>query len=324
MIKKLLIFIPTYNRPAALRKCLGTIIPQSKIYEDRLRILVNDNDSPGNVNDSITSEFNFKNLFFRKNPSNIGANANMNLGFIFAEKDEFLWILGDDDYLVEDGLDKIFATNGDLDLILMTHATSEIYTNYSIEKSYKDWMSFWVSANIFNMKTFGEFIGSVFYYHNTSFPHAAIQWSAAMERQLKIKLVPLSEVLQRTISQENNTNENYSLAWTGAFGLASILDEQEGSKFVIYWLRKYGINFFQNRTAEPEIFSHSIAIIKNMPLNVRFFYFKSKFRFYIYSIGFRIKNKLVDKDGNLPLISKSLLLRLQRFIVKENTVSRAK
>ena len=50
---KLFIYIPTYNRPIALRKLLDSLVLQSKDYESNLRILINDNNSDNNVNDNI-------------------------------------------------------------------------------------------------------------------------------------------------------------------------------------------------------------------------------------------------------------------------------
>lgn len=317
---KLFIYIPTYSRPEALRKSLGTLVPQAKKYADRVRIMVSDNDSPGCVNDGILSEFGFENLSFRKNPSNIGGNANMNLGFVFAKKDEFLWILGDDDYLSDKALDKIFSCDGDLDMILLTHTSSPAVSSYSIERSYKEWMSFWVSANIFNMKTFGVFIENVFYYHNTSYPHVALQWSAAVHRQLKMMLLPLSGMLERTVSTENNTNENYSLAWNGALGLVTILEKSEGSKFAMFWLRHYGINLLLYKNTFPHIYEQSIPIILKLPMRVKLVYYETKIRYYAFLACWKVMNAVKDKDGNIPFVRKSLLQKLKRIVAKDNSV----
>ncbi|HHT9158551.1 MAG: hypothetical protein A2047_01020 [Omnitrophica bacterium GWA2_41_15] len=322
LIMKLFIYIPTYSRPEALRKSLGTLVHQAKKYADRVRIMVSDNDSPGCVNDGILSEFVFENLSFRKNPSNIGGNANMNLGFVFAKKDEFLWILGDDDYLCDNALDKIFSCDGDLDLILLTHISSPALSNYSIERSYKEWMSFFVSANIFNMKTFGVFIENVFYYHNTSYPHVAIQWLAAMtvNRQLKMMMLPLSGMIVRTVSTENNTGENYSLAWTGALGLVTILEKSEGSKFAIFWLRHYGINLLLYKNRFPHNYEQSISIILKLPMRVKLVYYETKIRYYFFLVSWKVMNAVEDKDGNIPFVGKSLLQKVKRIVVKDNSV----
>ena len=316
---KLFIYIPTYSRPEALRKSLGTLVPQAKKYADRVRIMVSDNDSPGCVNDGILSEFGFENLSFRKNPSNIGGNANMNLGFVFAKKDEFLWILGDDDYLCDKALDKIFSCDGDLDLILLTHTSSPAVSSYSIERSYKEWMSFWVSANIFNMKTFGVFIENVFYYHNTSYPHVALQWSAAVHRPLKMMMLPLSGMLERTVSTET-VSENYSLAWTGALGLVTILEKSEGSKFAMFWLGHYGINLLLYKNRFPHNYEQSISIIRKLPMRVKLGYYETKIRYYAFLASWKVMNAVKDKNGNIPFAGKSLLQKVKRIVVKDNAV----
>jgi len=321
LIMKLFIYIPTYNRPVALRKCLGTLIPQAKKYANNLRIMVNDNDSSDFVNDGILSEFDFENLSFRKNPYNIGGNANMNLGFVFAKKDEFLWILGDDDFLCDNALDKIFCCEGNLDLILLTNISTPQASSYSIEKSYKEWMSFWVSANIFNMKTYGAFIEDVFHYHNTSYPHVAIQWSAAVNQSIKMMLIPLNGMLERTVSNENiSSSESYSLAWTGALGLVNLLNKSNGSNFAIFWLKLYGINLFLYKNNIPHIYEQSISSILKLSMLVKLTYYITKMRYYLFLIGYKIKNTLKNKDGNIPFIRNSLMQKMRKIVVKDNVV----
>jgi glycosyltransferase involved in cell wall biosynthesis len=321
---KLFIYIPTYNRPESLRKCLKTLFPQANKYSDRVRIMVNDNNSDNCVNDNLLSEFSYKSFSLRKNSYNIGGNANMNLGFIFANQDEFLWILGDDDYLCDTALDTIFSCDSNNDLLLMTNTAIKSEVNYSIQKSYEEWKSFWVSANVFNMKTYKKYIGSVFYYHNTSYPHVAIQWVSAISQNIKMVLLPLSQTLERTVSKENNSDENYSLAWTGAFGLSAIINQNDGNRFLIFWLKNYGINLFLYKKSEPDNYDKTVSFILKRPLKVIYFYFKAKMQFHAFQIGLIIKNNFKNKNGEVPFIKKRLLLKIQKFVLKENVVFKIK
>jgi hypothetical protein len=319
---KLFIYIPTYNRPIALRKLLDSLVLQSKDYKSNLRILINDNNSDNYVNDNILNEYNSNILFFRKNTCNIGGNANMNLGFIFAQPDEFLWILGDDDYLEPYALKYIFSSDKtNSDLILFTNEDSNHNTLYDIRKSYSEWMSFWVSSNIFKIDSFKNYVYSTFYYHNTSYPHIAIQWEAQKNNKLSVTTLPLKNILNRTVSDENNTAENYSLAWTGALVLSELLNKNDAEEFVKYWLKNYGINYFKNESQLKNSFDISRLVIFKLSYRIRYLYYTTKLRFILYDVSSKVYYGISLKNRNM-IKNSSLYKKLVKFIKNENSITK--
>lgn len=318
---KLLIYIPTYNRPVALRNLLNSLIKQSFEFSDKLRIFINDNNSDNQVNDSIIDEYkNCNLLYFRKNTCNVGGNANMMLGFIFARQDEYLWILGDDDYLEDSALKQIFSVIGNnSDLIIFSKTNNTFETSYNIHKSYEKWMSFWVSSNIFKVETFNKFVHSTFHYHNTSYPHIAIQWLANSENNLSVTILPLDKVLNRTISEENNTAENYSLAWTGAFGLSEILNREDACLFVEYWLNNYGINYFENELRMKNSFDISKLYIFKLSNKIKVIFYFTRFRYIVFKSSKKIFNLIPIENRNKIKKSK-LYNKIVNLILNKNSV----
>lgn len=88
--------LPTYNRPAGLKKCLETIISQS--YRN-LEIIISDNSSTDEKVQQVISEFAAKDSrikHFRQH-TNIGLEENFNFVYAKATADYFIW-MSDDDY----------------------------------------------------------------------------------------------------------------------------------------------------------------------------------------------------------------------------------
>lgn len=87
--------IPTYNRPAELRRALNEVVNQT--YH-RLEIIVSDNATPGDEVGKIVQEFMARDSrirFFRQ-PSNIGALHNFQFVLEQASGEYFLWAADDD------------------------------------------------------------------------------------------------------------------------------------------------------------------------------------------------------------------------------------
>jgi GT2 family glycosyltransferase len=115
---KLFIYIPTYNRPNAIRAQLSALAPQVANHKDRVRVLVSDNASPHGIYDDLQKEFGTDYIRFRKNAGNIGGNANIMLGFVFAKSDEFLWILSDNDIVTPTAIEYLISQlRTDIDFI---------------------------------------------------------------------------------------------------------------------------------------------------------------------------------------------------------------
>lgn len=101
----LTIAIPTYNRSKILEESLLSIIPQLKKHSDSIEFLISDNCSSDNT-EEVVSKFinsNFK-INYIKNKENIGMDRNF-VQCLQKAKGKYIWILGDDDHLLDDSLD---------------------------------------------------------------------------------------------------------------------------------------------------------------------------------------------------------------------------
>ncbi len=105
------IAIPAYGRPQELKFGLSRLISQiSGKYEDQIEIVVSDDCTPDNRLDEIkdlSGRYSF--IKFRRYPENIGLERNL-LACAEGCRGEFLWLLGDDDYIeTDDGIDQIMT-----------------------------------------------------------------------------------------------------------------------------------------------------------------------------------------------------------------------
>ncbi len=105
--KLLTIAIPTYNRAPFLRENLGRLLKQLEGYEERVELLVSDNcstdDTEAAVGELIARGARIR---YNRNEANLGMDGNFVYCLTRAEG-EYVWILGDDDYLLEGALGRI-------------------------------------------------------------------------------------------------------------------------------------------------------------------------------------------------------------------------
>lgn len=124
LLKKLAICIPTYNRGNFLLECLQSIVLSIRGYEKDIEVIISDNASTDNTEDIVRTmkkEFSF--IRYYKNKENLGAEKNFYVAINYSVA-EYIWILGDDDKIAENALQKV------LDMIKKKY--SLIISNYSI------------------------------------------------------------------------------------------------------------------------------------------------------------------------------------------------
>lgn len=104
---KLAILIPTYNRAAILTENLSGILRDS--LAETVSIYVSDNCSSDNT-ESVMRDLQSKNrnVFYKRNPIDIGFDDNLLSLMRWAEGD-YVWFMGDDDYILEGALDRILG-----------------------------------------------------------------------------------------------------------------------------------------------------------------------------------------------------------------------
>lgn len=121
-MKKLLIYIPSYNRAKSLELQLDSIADSAnRISFD---VIINDNCSPDSDGYSKIREYCEKeNFIYHRNSVNIGADANIFNGFLVGMDYEYLWILSDDDLLKKGSVDTVLDfLGGKMDVLFFTHS----------------------------------------------------------------------------------------------------------------------------------------------------------------------------------------------------------
>lgn len=262
---QLFVYIPTYNRPEALRRQLSVLAAQRDDWPGALRILVNDNASCALTDEdcvAMSSEFG---VDVRRNPANIGGNANIALGFVFARVDEYLWILSDNDILGPGALHYI-ASQG------VREGADAIVFSTKIDEPTEQvhqWSAAWdgvqetglISNVIYRASVFLPHAAQAFFYHNTSFPHLCVLLSTLEARgSLSYRVLPSRELFAPE-SPHGEHPGDYSLSLTGMPQLLPLLPASQARKFARLWLRGHGREYFRHRAAYPAVFLCSRACL---------------------------------------------------------------
>lgn len=259
---RLLVYIPSYRRPAELGAQLERLLPQLGQHAGRVRVLVSDNATPGPEYGGIRARFEPAGIQFRRNGVNLGGNANIAMGFAFAEPDEFLWILSDDDPVSPDALDYLLPRlSPEVDLCVMRpDVTCEEDVAYA-------WASGWdeplktgtglVSAALFHMGALAPYVPQAFSFHNTSFPHLAVVLAKAKaEGSVRFRL------LRRAFEYNPAGRGDYSLSLTGFPQLAILMPRDAGERFCLEWIQHYRQAFVANAARHPLNFLATVALMK--------------------------------------------------------------
>ena len=206
------------------------------------------------------------NIQFRQNVGNIGGNANIALGFIFAQPDEFLWILSDNDIVADGAIAYILnILNKEIDFYCF---------NYSIEESTEveylwedgcqapmDWRLGLISDGLYNVNSIKSSIDAAFYYHNSSFPHLAVAFSTMkMKKLVKFGLLPRAKI-NNTMLDSAECPTDYTLANVCMPLLVPLFPTEEAKSFAIMWLRKHGVDFYLNKNRHYHLYLQSKAML---------------------------------------------------------------
>ena len=114
--------IPTYNRRDLLLMTLDNLLPQLKQHE--IPVYIRDNASP---DDTVAMLERYKaekysNLFFKRNPENLGFDRNLRL-VVEDASTEYCWLLGDDDWADDGAVAAIMsALSSHVGLVLVNSA----------------------------------------------------------------------------------------------------------------------------------------------------------------------------------------------------------
>ena len=265
-MNKLFIYIPTYNRPVALKAQLSALLPQIAKMPEDVRILVNDNASDKPLEEFQEKYASFQNIQFRSNSGNIGGNANIALGFVFAQLNEFLWILSDNDIVTDTALDYILGLlDNTIDFYCFNYSIKEpTVVDYKWElgcQTSMDWHLGLISDALYNVNSVKESIDAAFYYHNSSFPHLAVAFSAMKKKgQVKYMLLP-REKINNAIFNSTECPTDYSLAHVCMPLLVPLFPAKEGKSFSLSWLSNHGVDLYRNRKCHYHLYIQSKATL---------------------------------------------------------------
>ncbi len=267
-MNKLFIYIPTYNRPEALKAQLSVLVPQITGLTNNVRLLVSDNDSTNQMYVDIKEKYSgYENVEFRQNVGNIDGNANMSLGFVFARKDEFLWILGDNDTIGGSAIDYILGVlDKSIDFYCFNFSVNEATAiDYSWEQGWQtpmDWRMGLISDALYNINSVKDSIEQAFFYHNSSFPHLAVGCAAAKSKgNVKFMLLP-HEKIHNSLFRSDEFFTDYSLASVCMPLLLPLFPENEAKSFSVGWLRRHVVGMYRNRNARYHLFLQTRTLLR--------------------------------------------------------------
>lgn len=262
----LLVYIPTYNRPDSLRKQVSALVSQRSDWPGCIRILVSDNASDAytaEAVEAIATEFDVE---VRRNSGNIGANANISLGFVLARDEMYLWILSDNDTIAPGAL-LFIAENGLDDASDAIVFSTKIHEVADVAHT---WASAWdgvgesglISNVIYRLEVFEPYAAQAFFYHNTSFPHLAVLLSALKERgTLRNRVLPSSRVFAPETPHGEYPGD-YSLSLSGMPQLLPLLPDSQARLFARKWLWRHGAQFYRARERYPMIHVMTKACVR--------------------------------------------------------------
>jgi hypothetical protein len=262
-MNKLFIYIPTFNRPLILKTQLEILLPQVTKRIENVRLLISDNNSNNyEVTDLIKEYKDNVNIKVRKYEHSIGGNANLAMGFVDAKKDEFLWMLSDNDIVSENAVEQILINlDKSLDFIVLVNTVNEkVDLIHDWEVDYEKpmgWGMGKIDYTIYNMESVGDSVAEAFFYHNSSFPHLAVAYSVGKKRgKTKFRLLSRHNIIAKEL-QPSEELVDYSMAWTGMALLAPLLSLENSKKFSRKWLISKGVMFYISKDKYPNIYIQS-------------------------------------------------------------------
>jgi hypothetical protein len=261
--KKLFIFIPTYSRSEYLEKQLINISKDLFEFRDRIRVIVSWNYDGGGQYDLFKKKYSNPNIEFRENVGNIGGNANIMLGFVFAKRDEYLWILSDDDLVLEGAVSEIFKElSNNYSLYHIGDYNFKFNSQLSIENVFtvtKGAGFGLISSTIYDVNKFCNYFKVGFDYIESSFPHLAILLSHLNDnKNINFGGIVHSKIFTGIELPSHGTGD-YSISATGFGYLGDFLQTSERKSFVRGWLFTGYSLFFSARKSNKYYFYKALG-----------------------------------------------------------------
>jgi hypothetical protein len=261
----LFIYIPSYNRFSNLEWQLDKLAKQIDPYRSRVRVLVSNNNSQDGDYDALALKYEPYPIEFRNNPANIGGNANITLGFIFARENEFIWILSDDDRITSFALDIIFsALDNAIDILHIGiytesgRANLELNNLFTITKGAGFGL---ISVGILNMSFFRQYIVYGYDYLDSSFPHLAIIMAALRDKKNAVMATARHDMIFTSEILETHGTGNYAVSSVGFGYLADFLPTADRAVLLRGWLRSNWRGFFAAKKTNQTSYNKALGYI---------------------------------------------------------------
>lgn len=138
--KLLSICFPTYNRAECIGEQLKRLASVDKTVLEDVEIIVSDNCSPDNTKDVILSYQSRLDFHYNRNEKNLGPDENYLYCFSHATG-KYVWLVGDDDYLIPENLHVVVDTlkNKDIGFLYITPGAKPekpIYREYTSKEDF--------------------------------------------------------------------------------------------------------------------------------------------------------------------------------------------
>lgn len=132
------ICVSTYNRANWIKYTLPVILKYTEPYRDIIEVIVCDNASGDNTQEIVSDFIEIENFYYYKNEKNVGMLGNLKVSAHHC-KGKYVWLIGDDDILVEGTIEKVLRaiiTNPQIDLVYLNYSYTQIDSPDIIEDYY--------------------------------------------------------------------------------------------------------------------------------------------------------------------------------------------
>lgn len=253
-MKKLLIYIPSYNRYELLVRQITMLLRSIDVcHIQNIRIVVSDNASPDERYRKLASKFSHAFLKVTRNELNIGAPLNVIKGFEY-EGFDYLWILSDDDEIAPKALAVISNEIGqgqhDFYYLKSKIRGDDAVADGEVLRSQCDYLTKFasmsmmglISANIYPARL-NKYLEVVSLYNYTAFPHVAGVFKLMGEEQFSLKCIG-GNLLEWKPSQ-NSGSRIYTMAMTNALFLAELIENRNNRDiFISKHISDFGTSHF--------------------------------------------------------------------------------
>jgi len=308
-VKKLTIYIPSYNRSDSLLKQLNTI----SNFKDKakLNVVVNDNCSTDITGYKEVEKYCLENNFiYNRNETNIGADANIFNGFLNSFESEYIWILSDDDLLKYDAVSTIvnILNANDLDILFLTHSKIEKLEKHNwaqrdfFENNIKTSDGAGLISNVIYKSSFiKDSIPVGFQNIYTCFCHLSVLIHSLQNRDAKIANIGSYNFFIPETNLPPASNATYSKSYFGFVLLGELFEKKIKKDFIdrysTFWTLRYWYIKDKDEIAKQNCIYAENYISRNKSI-YNFFKFKLFFWFLLTPLLIFIKNKLNRNTKN--------------------------